>query len=147
MTDLGCLAGPKAWTTTTREPHAPSTLRRVARLIENPTVVQAAGTPPKTIREHVGRVNTGEPAVSVARMTSPPGWSEPWQRPDFDEWTVVIAGSVHVEDEHGSFEASAGQAVHAAAGERVRYSTPDGADYLAVCVPAFAPESVHRDTE
>jgi quercetin dioxygenase-like cupin family protein len=129
------------------KPHARSTLRRVARLIENPTVVHAAGTPPKTIREHVGRVNTGEPAVSVARMTSPPGWSEPWQRPDFDEWTVVIAGSVHVEDECGSFEASAGQAVHAAAGERVRYSTPDGADYVAVCVPAFAPESVHRDTE
>jgi quercetin dioxygenase-like cupin family protein len=119
----------------------------VARLIENPTVVEAAGTPAKTIREHVGRVNTGEPAVSVARMTSPPGWSEPWQRPDFDEWTVVIAGSVYVEDESGSFEASAGQAVHAAAGERVRYSTPNGADYLAVCVPAFAPELVHRDTE
>jgi len=115
------------------------------RLIEGPTQVEAAGTPPKTIREHVGVVNTGEPRVSVAHMTSPPGWAEPWQQPDFDEWTVVLAGAVLVEHDGGSFVVAAGQAVHAAAGERVRYSTPDGADYVAVCLPAFTPDSAHRD--
>ena len=114
-------------------------------LIEQPTHVEAAGTPPKTIRELVGNVNTGEARVSVAHMTSPPGWAEPWQQPDFDEWTVVLSGAVQVEHDGGSFVASAGQAVHAAAGERVRYSTPDGADYLAVCLPAFTPDTVHRD--
>jgi ethanolamine utilization protein EutQ (cupin superfamily) len=117
----------------------------MAKLIERPTQVEAAGTPPKTIRELVGVVNTGDGAVSIAHMTSPPGWAEPWQRPDFDEWTVVLDGAVLVEHDGGSFTASAGQAVHAAAGERVRYSTPDGADYIAVCVPAFTPDSVHRD--
>jgi quercetin dioxygenase-like cupin family protein len=117
----------------------------MVRLIEAPTQVEAAGTPPKTIREHVGRVNTGDSSVSIAHMTSPPGWAEPWQRPDFEEWTVVLAGAVLVEHDDGSFVASAGQAVHAAAGERVRYSTPDGADYVAVCLPAFTPNSVHRD--
>jgi len=116
----------------------------VARLIESPSVVEAAGTPPKTIREHVGRVNTGDAAVSVAHMTSPPGWSEPWQQPEFDEWTVVLAGAVVVEDDEHSFAVAAGQAVHAPAGQRVRYSTPDGADYVAVCVPAFSPGTVHR---
>ena len=117
----------------------------MATLIEKPTLVEAAGTPPKTIREHVGVVNTGEARVSIAHMTSPPGWAEPWQQPDFDEWTVVISGSVLVEHDGGRFTVSAGQAVHAAAGERVRYSTPDGADYLAVCLPAFTPDRVHRD--
>ena len=117
----------------------------MARLIEGPTRVEAAGTPPKTIRELVGVVNTGESRVSVAHMTSPPGWAEPWQQPEFDEWTVVLAGAVLVEHDGGSFVASAGQAVHAAAGERVRYSTPDGADYVAVCLPAFRPDTVHRD--
>src|SRR5690242_21408215 len=102
------------------------------RLIEGPTQVEAAGTPPKTIRELVGVVNTGEPRVSIAHMTSPPGWSEPWQRPDFDEWTVVLAGAVHVEHDGGAFVVAAGQAVHAGAGQPVRYSTPDGADYVAV---------------
>ena len=115
------------------------------RLIDRPTQVEAAGTPPKTIREHVGVVNTGEPRVSLAHMTSPPGWAEPWQQPDFDEWTLVLAGAVLVEHDGESFIVKAGQAVHAAAGERVRYSTPDGADYVAVCVPAFTPDSVHRD--
>lgn len=119
----------------------------MARLIENPTIVAAAGTPPKTIREHVGRVNTGDHGLSVAHMTSPPGWSEPWQRPEFDEWTVVMSGMVRVEDESGAFDAGPGQAVHAGAGERVRYSTPDGADYLAVCIPAFSPDTVHRDED
>ena len=117
----------------------------MARLIEGPTQVEAAGTPPKTIRELVGVVNTGESRVSVAHMTSPPGWAEPWQQPDFDEWTVVLDGAVLVEHDGGSFTARAGQAVHAPAGERVRYSTPDGADYVAVCLPAFTPDTVHRD--
>lgn len=117
----------------------------MARLIESPTVVAAAGTPPKTIREHVGRVNTGDDKVSVAHMTSPPGWAEPWQCPAFDEWTVVMSGSLRVEDGSRTFDVGPGQAVHASAGERVRYSTPGGADYLAVCVPAFSPDTVHRD--
>ena len=115
------------------------------RLIEGPTQVEAAGTPPKTIREHVGVVNTGESRVSIAHMTSPPGWAEPWQRPDFDEWTVVLDGAVLVEHDGESFTARAGQAVLAPAGERVRYSTPEGADYIAVCLPAFTPDTVHRD--
>lgn len=120
--------------------------RRVAKLIEGPAIVEAAGHPPKTIREHVGRVNTSDGAISIAHMTSPPGWSEPWQTPTFDEWTVVLAGAVHVEDEAGEFDAFPGQSVHAPAGCRVRYSTPQGADYVAVCVPAFAPETVHRES-
>jgi quercetin dioxygenase-like cupin family protein len=115
-------------------------------LIESPTLVEAAGEPPKRIAEHVGSVNTRDARVSIARMTSPPGWSEPWQQPEFDEWTVVLAGSVLVEYDGGRFEAGSGQAVHARPGERVRYSTPDGADYIAVCLPAFAPQSVHRDS-
>ena len=117
----------------------------MADLIASPTVVDAAGEPPKTIREVVGRVNTGEGRVSIAHMTSPPGWSEPWQRPDFDEWTYVLRGAVVVEHDGGRFDVVPGQAVHAAAGERVRYSTPEGADYVAVCLPAFSPDSVHRD--
>jgi quercetin dioxygenase-like cupin family protein len=117
----------------------------VARLIDSPSIVEAAGTPSKTIREHVGRVNTGDGAVSIAHMTSPPGWSEPWQTPEFDEWTLVFSGSVLVEHDDGTFTALAGQTVHAPAGQRVRYSTPDGADYVAVCLPAFSPDTVHRD--
>src|SRR3954453_14200353 len=114
-------------------------------LIAAPTLVEAAGDPPKQTREVAGRVNTGEGRVSIAHMTSPPGWSEPWQRPDFDEWTYVMRGAVVVEHDGGRFEVVPGQGVHAAAGERVRYSTPDGADYVAVCLPAFTPDSVHRD--
>lgn len=114
-------------------------------LIAAPTLVEAAGTPPKRIREVAGRVNTTEPRLSIAHMTSPPGWSEPWQRPDFDEWTYVLSGGVVVEHDHDRFEVAVGQAVHVAAGERVRYSTPQGADYLAVCLPAFAPGIVHRE--
>lgn len=119
----------------------------MAELIETPTIVDAAGEPPKTIREFAGRVNTGEGAVSVAHMTSPPGWREPWQRPDFDEWTVVLGGVLHVEDTDMSFDVGPGQAVHAPAGARVRYSTPEGADYIAVCLPAFSPQSVHREAD
>ncbi len=117
----------------------------MARIIEAASVVAAAGTPPKTILEHVGRVNSGDDRVSIAHMTSPPGWSEPWQCPEFDEWTIVLDGSVHVEDASGDFDAGPGHAVHAPKGERVRYSTPEGADYLAICIPAFSPTSVHRD--
>ena len=117
------------------------------QLIEAPTFVEAAGTPPKTIREYVGQVTTGEPRLSVAHMTSPSGWAEPGQRPEFDEFTVVLRGLLVVEHEAGRLEVHAGQAVHTTAGEWVRYSTPgpDGADYIAVCLPAFAPDTVHRD--
>jgi uncharacterized cupin superfamily protein len=114
-------------------------------LITTPSRVEAAGTKPKLIDEFVGRVNTGEGRVSVARMQSPAGWVEPGQRPEFDEWTLVLDGSLHVEHEGGKLEVGAGQAVLARAGEWVRYSTPDGAQYVAVCLPAFGPDSVHRD--
>ena len=114
-------------------------------LIQTPTVVQAAGTKPKRIEEYVGRVNTGEPRVSVARMTSPAGWVEPGQRPEFDEFTLVIAGMLRVEHEAGTLDVPAGAAVHTRAGEWVRYSTPDGAEYVAICMPAFSPDTVHRD--
>jgi len=114
-------------------------------LIDAPSLVEAAGTPPKRIREVVGRVNTDEQRVSIAHMTSPPGWAEPWRCPEFDEWTYVLEGAVVVEHASGRFVVSVGQGAHARAGERVRYSTPDGADYVAACLPAFAPATVHRD--
>ena len=116
-------------------------------LIDGPSRVQAAGTKPKLIDEFVGRVNTGEPRVSVARMRSPEGWVEPGQRPEFDEWTVVLDGALHIEHEGGALDVRADQAVLVRAGEWVRYSTPDpdGARYVAVCLPAFAPDTVHRD--
>jgi mannose-6-phosphate isomerase-like protein (cupin superfamily) len=119
----------------------------VPKLIEAPSVIQAAGNKPKKIEELIGRVNTGTAAVSVARMTSPSGWLEPGQRPQFTEVTVVLRGSVRVEHEHGFFEVAPGQAVLALPGEWVRYSTPgpDGAEYIAVCLPAFSPDTVHRD--
>lgn len=119
----------------------------MAHLIPAPTVVEAAGTPPKTIREFVGRVNTGTTSTSVAVMDSPQGWSEPGQVPEFDEYTVVIEGSLTVESRDGGrLVVGAGQAVHAPAGEWVRYSTPAGpARYVAVCIPAFSPDTVHRD--
>jgi quercetin dioxygenase-like cupin family protein len=107
-----------------------------------PTVVPSIGE--KVIRELVGRVNTGTAELSVARMTSPPGWEEPAQAPEFDEVTVVLDGAVVVEHEGGELTVRAGEAVLARAGERVRYSTPDGAEYVAICVPAFSPETVHR---
>jgi quercetin dioxygenase-like cupin family protein len=115
------------------------------RLIEAPTIVEAAGNKPKRIEEFAGRLNSDTRNVSVARMRSPSGWIEPGQRPAFDEITVVLSGSVRVEHRGGAFEAVAGQAIIAGAGEWIRYSTPQGADYLAVCVPAFSPETVHRD--
>ena len=116
-------------------------------LIENPSRVEAAGTKPKLIDEYVGRVNTGEGRVSVAHMRSPEGWLEPGQRPDFDEYTVVLEGCLRVEHEGGELDVRAGQAVLVRGGEWVRYSTPEagGASYVAVCLPAFSPETVHRD--
>ena len=114
-------------------------------LIDKPTRITAAGTPPKLIDEYVGRVNTGEGRLSVAHMRSPPGWAEPGQTPEFDEYTIVLAGAVRVEHRDGVLDVRAGQAVFTKAGEWVRYSTPDGAEYIAVCLPAFSMESVHRD--
>jgi quercetin dioxygenase-like cupin family protein len=121
----------------------------MATLIEKPTIVQAAGNKPKRIEELVGRVNTGTRAASVARMTSPAGWVEPGQTPDFDEYTLVLRGTLRVETREGALEVRAGQAVIAPRGEWVRYSTPQegGAEYVAVCVPAFSPDTVHRDPE
>jgi ethanolamine utilization protein EutQ (cupin superfamily) len=111
--------------------------------IAAPTVIPGVGE--KVIRELVGNVNTGTAELSVARMTSPPGWEEPAQTPEFDEVTVVLEGSVVVEHDGGSITVGPGEAVLARAGERVRYSTPEGAEYVAICVPAFSPDSVHRD--
>jgi mannose-6-phosphate isomerase-like protein (cupin superfamily) len=113
--------------------------------IESPTRIPAAGTPPKLIDEFVGRVNSASTEVSIARMRSPAGWSEPRQRPEFTEYTVVLAGTVRVEHADGAFDVHAGQAVIARPGEWVRYSTPEGAEYIAVCLPAFSPSTVHRE--
>lgn len=117
------------------------------RLIDKPTVIDCVGTKPKQIQEFAGRVNSGHAAVSVARMISPSGWEEPGQRPEFEEITVVLKGTLRVEHEKGALDVRAGQAVVASAGEWVRYSTPgpDGAEYVAVCLPAFSPTTVHRD--
>lgn len=117
------------------------------RLITAPTVVEAAGNKPKRIEEYAGRASSGHAGVSVARMVSPGGWREPGQRPEFEEVTVVLRGVLRVEHEHGTLDVHAGQAVVTAPGEWVRYSTPepDGAEYVAVCLPAFAPTTVHRD--
>lgn len=119
------------------------------RLIEAPSVIQAAGTKPKRIEEYVGRVNSGHHELSVARMRSPSGWVEPGQRPEFEEVTIVLRGMVRVEYEGGSLDVRAGQAVVTAPGEWIRYSTPDtdGAEYVAVCLPAFSPDTVNRDSE
>jgi mannose-6-phosphate isomerase-like protein (cupin superfamily) len=118
-------------------------------LISHPTVLRAAGIPPKTISEFIGRLATGTESASIAIMESPGGWSEPGQRPDFDEYTVVIEGEILIDTELGPITVGAGQAARAPAGEWVRYSTPgpDGARYVAVCVPAFSPEAVNRDDD
>ena len=119
------------------------------RLIESPAVIRAAGNKPKRIEEYAGRVNTGHASASVAKMTSPEGWVEPGQRPEFEEITVVLSGMLRVEHEGGSLDVRAGQAVVTAPGEWVRYSTPEpgGAEYVAVCLPAFSPDTVHRDAD
>lgn len=120
----------------------------MARKIESPTRIEAHGQPPKLIEEFFGRVNSQTAAVSVARMRSPSGWSEPGQTPEFDEYTLVLAGSLQVETRGETLHIAAGQAVHAPAGEWVRYSTPgaEGAEYVAICLPAFSPTTVHRDS-
>jgi mannose-6-phosphate isomerase-like protein (cupin superfamily) len=115
--------------------------------IATPTIIEAAGNLPKRIEEYVGRVNSGHAAVSVARMVSPAGWREPGQRPEFEEVTIVLRGTLQVEHEGGSLMVRAGEAVVTKPGEWIRYSTPDsgGAEYVAVCVPAFSSATVHRD--
>jgi mannose-6-phosphate isomerase-like protein (cupin superfamily) len=117
------------------------------RLITSPSVVEAAGNKPKVIREFVGRVNSATDGVSIAQMQSPAGWIEPGQRPEFDEYTLVLRGVVRVASDSGTIDVHPGQAVLANAGEWVQYSTPeaDGADYVSVCIPAFSPQLVHRD--
>jgi mannose-6-phosphate isomerase-like protein (cupin superfamily) len=119
----------------------------MAKLISAPTVIPAAGRPPKIIEEFFGRVNSATSEVSIAKMTSPSGWREPGQTPEFDEYTVVLRGELQVETRSAIHKVSGGQAVLVNAGEWVRYSTPgeEGAEYIAVCLPAFSPQTVHRD--
>jgi mannose-6-phosphate isomerase-like protein (cupin superfamily) len=123
--------------------------RAMPKLIDSPTVIAAAGNQPKRIEEYAGRVRSGHAGVSVARMLSPQGWIEPGQRPEFEEITVVLRGTLRVEYEGGALDVRAGQAVVTAPGEWIRYSTPEtgGAEYIAVCTPAFSPQTVHRDDE
>jgi ethanolamine utilization protein EutQ len=116
-------------------------------LIAAPTRIEAAGNKPKIIQEFVGRVNSKTEAASVAHMTSPAGWVEPGQTPAFDEYTVVLKGMLRVTHKGGEIDVRAGQAVIAHAGEWVKYSTPDGAEYIAICLPAFSPATVHRDSQ
>jgi mannose-6-phosphate isomerase-like protein (cupin superfamily) len=117
------------------------------KLIPSPTRITAAGTQPKIIEEFIGRVNSGDERLSIAHMRSPAGWSEPGQTPEFDEYSVVLSGTLRVVSRDGSLDVLAGQAVHVRAGEWVQYSTPsrEGADYLSICLPAFSPQTVHRD--
>jgi mannose-6-phosphate isomerase-like protein (cupin superfamily) len=119
----------------------------MATFIAKPSVIEAAGNKPKIIEEFVGRVSSKTESVSVARMKSPSGWVEPGQTPEFDEYTVVLRGTLHVRTKDGSVEVNAGQAIITHAGEWVQYSTPgaDGAEYMAVCLPGFSPSTVHRD--
>lgn len=119
------------------------------QLIQQPSRIEAAGNKPKTIEEYIGRVNSQTDSVSIAKMQSPSGWVEPGQRPEFDEFTIVLKGTLCVEYEGGQMEVQAGQAVITRQGEWVRYSSPgaEGAEYIAVCLPAFSPDTVHRDSE
>lgn len=116
-------------------------------LIATSSIIEAAGNKPKIIEEFIGRVNSKTEALSIARMRSPSGWVEPGQTPEFDEFTLVLRGSLRVESKGGAIDVAAGQAVIAHRGEWVRYSTPgpEGAEYVAVCLPAFSPATVHRD--
>lgn len=116
-------------------------------LIQNPKRIEAAGNKPKLIDEYVGRVNSGDARLSIAHMRSPSGWVEPGQAPEFDEYTVVLRGTLRVRHRDGVLDVNAGQAIVAHAGEWVQYSTPgpEGAEYVAVCLPAFSPATVHRD--
>ena len=115
--------------------------------IAGPTRIAAAGNKPKLIEEFVGHVNSGTAETSIARMTSPGGWEEPAQTPEFDEFTVVLRGALRVETREGTYDVKAGEAIVVGRGEWVRYSTPEpeGAEYIAVCLPAFAPDLVHRE--
>ena len=121
----------------------------MAQLISAPTVIPAAGEPPKIIEEFIGPVNSATSAISIAKMTSPSGWSEPGQTPEFDEYTIVLRGKLQVETRETVHEVNAGQAIIVSRGEWVRYSTPgaEGAEYIAVCLPAFSPETVHRNVK
>ena len=123
--------------------------KTMVKIIEKPQLMEAAGSPPKTIEEFVGRVASHSSAISIARMMSPSGWSEPGQTPEFDEYTVVLRGKLRVETQEKTHEVSAGQAIIVSGGEWVRYSSPGikGAEYIAVCLPAFSPETVHREPE
>ena len=117
-------------------------------LIEQPKRIEAAGNKPKLIDEYIGRVNSQTAAVSVAHMRSPEGWTEPGQKPEFDEFTIVLKGMLRVQHKDGALDVRAGQAVVANRGEWIQYSTPEpgGAEYIAVCLPAFSPDTVHRDS-
>ena len=118
------------------------------RLIEGPTVIKAAGNKPKQIHEYFGQVNSGNSDLSIAHMQSPAGWVEPGQRPEFTKYTLVLKGCLHVETESGTMQVQAGQSIVTSPGEWVRYSSPDeDTDYIAVCTPAFSPDTVHRDEE
>lgn len=121
----------------------------MAMFIVKPTTIQAAGHPPKSIEEFFGRVNSGTTAVSIARMKSPAGWREPGQTPEFDEYTIVLRGTLHVRLRDGSLDVAAGQAILVQAGQWVEYSSPspEGAEYVAVCLPAFSLATVHRDED
>lgn len=118
-------------------------------LIPAPTTIPAPGTPPKRIDEYIGRVNSGTASISVAHMRSPAGWAEPGQRPEFAEYTLVLHGTLRVEHDGGTLDVTAGQAVVAEPGEWIRYSSPleGGAEYVAICLPAFHPDTVHRDAD
>lgn len=119
----------------------------MATLIQQPTIVQAAGNKPKIIEEYIGRVNSKTEGVSIARMKSPSGWVEPGQTPEFDEYTLVLRGALRVTTKSGSMDVQEGQAVITPRGEWVQYSTPgaEGAEYVAICLPAFSMDTVHRD--
>ena len=120
----------------------------MSRHIPQPTRIQAAGNKPKVIEEFIGRVNSGTAALSIARMVSPPGWVDPGQSPEFDEYTVVLKGALRITTGEGRvFDVAAGEAFIASAGDWVQYSTPgtEGAEYIAVCLPAFSPDTVHRE--
>jgi mannose-6-phosphate isomerase-like protein (cupin superfamily) len=116
-------------------------------LITSPTIIEAAGNKPKIIREFIGRVNSSNENISIAKMTSPEGWEEPGQTPEFDEYTLVLKGMLRVKTKDQTFDIIAGQAIITYSGEWIRYSTPnpEGAEYIAICLPAFSPETVHRD--
>ena len=119
----------------------------MARLIKSPTQIKAAGNKPKIIKEYIGRVNSQTQSLSIAQMKSPPGWVEPGQKPEFDEYTVVLKGVLRVKTKSGRYDVKAGQAIIVESGEWVQYSSPakGGAEYIAVCLPAFSPQTVHRD--